>query len=130
MRDDVKKIGIIGAGVGGLITAKTFLEETFARVWDFLVVCNGLYSTPHIPSFPKQDQFEGRIVHFSHFQDPEHTKGAHAVVVGFGKSAFDRAEEIAAPADQRIMQAADLLSSCKNIYGSRAGNAAVLWKKV
>ena len=27
MRSDVNNIGIIGAGVGGLIAAKTFLEE-------------------------------------------------------------------------------------------------------
>jgi cation diffusion facilitator CzcD-associated flavoprotein CzcO/uncharacterized protein YjbI with pentapeptide repeats len=199
MRDDVKKIGIIGAGVGGLITAKTFLEEgfdcdvyerkgslggvwesgyhslhlqlpkdsyefldwpmpssfptfpscdqivsylnsyarhfrvfkkiqfncrvdklerredgegwiirfcdtktkeTFARACDFVVVCNGLYSTPRIPCFPKQDQFEGRIVHSSLFQDPEHAKGAHVVVVGFGKSALDRAEEVAVLAEK------------------------------
>ena len=194
MRTDIKKIGIIGAGVGGLITAKTFLEEgfdcevyerkgslggvwdsgyhslhlqlpresyefldwpmpssypafpscdqivsylnsyarhfrvfkkiqfhcrvdklerqkdgegwiirfydtksqeTFERAYDFVVVCNGLYSTPRMPSFPNQDQFEGRIIHSSLFQDPEQAKATNVVVLGFGKSALDRAEEVA-----------------------------------
>ncbi len=199
MRNDVKKIGIIGAGVGGLIAAKTFLEEgfdcevierkgslggvwesgyhslrlqlpkesyefldwpmpasyptfpscdqivsylnayarhfrvfkkihfnrwvdklerrpdgkgwvirchdtkskeKFEKTFDFVVVCNGLYSTPHIPSLPDQDRYEGRIIHSSLFQDPESAKGTRVVVVGFGKSALDRAEEVAQLADE------------------------------
>ncbi|MGI9233241.1 MAG: pentapeptide repeat-containing protein [Woeseiaceae bacterium] len=199
MRNDVKKIGIIGAGVGGLITAKTFLEEGFdcevlerkgslggvwasgyhslrlqlpkesyefldwpmpasypafpscdqivsylnayarhfrvfkkiqfncrvdkllrrpddkgwvvrfhdtkneqqlERAYDFVVVCNGLYSTPRIPTFPDQDQFQGQVIHSSMFQDPERARDTNVVVVGFGKSALDRAEEVAEVADQ------------------------------
>ncbi|MDH3767409.1 MAG: pentapeptide repeat-containing protein [Gammaproteobacteria bacterium] len=199
MKSDVKKIGIIGAGVGGLIAAKTFLEEgfdceilerkdslggvwangyhslrlqlpkesyefldwpmpvsfptfpscdqivsylnsyarhfrvfkkiqfncrvdklkrradkngwtlhcydtnrneEFEKTFDFVIVCNGLYSTPRIPSFPNQDQFKGRIVHSSMFLDPERAQGTNVVVVGFGKSALDRAEEFAQLADR------------------------------
>ncbi len=194
MRSDVKKIGIIGAGVGGLIAAKTFLEEGFdcevferkgslGGVWengyhslrlqlpkesyefldwpmpasyptfpscdqivsylnsyarhfrifkkiqfncrvkklvrqpdqkgwivryhdtkideeieksfDLIVVCNGLYSTPRIPSFINQEQFKGRIVHSSLFREPELAPSTKVVVVGFGKSALDRAEDAA-----------------------------------
>lgn len=196
--DDVKKIGIIGAGVGGLIAAKTFLEEgfdcevlerkaslggvwqnayhslrlqlpkesyefldwpmpasyptypscdqivsylssyarhfrvfnkiqfnccveriarpadgkgwifncvdmkrqhAFERHYDLVVVCNGLYSTPRVPPFPNQDAFQGRIVHSSLFQDPELAQDANVVVVGFGKSALDRAEDAARRAE-------------------------------
>jgi len=199
MRSDVKKIGIIGAGVGGLIAAKTLLEEGFdcevlerkgslGGVWDngyhslrlqlpkesyefldwpmpasypkypscdqivsylnsyarhfrifkriqfncsvdglerpsgdkgwmiqchnmkrdekyekqydFVVVCNGLYSSPRTPVFPDQDKFEGRIVHSSLFQDPELAQDSKVVVVGFGKSALDRAEDAAQRAEQ------------------------------
>ncbi|MBT8103176.1 MAG: pentapeptide repeat-containing protein [Gammaproteobacteria bacterium] len=200
MRNDTKKIGIIGAGVGGLIAAKTFLEEgfdcevlerkgslggvwesgyhslhlqlpkesyefldwpmpasfptfpscdqivsylnayarhfrvfkkihfhsrvdklekrpgdhgwiarchdtkrgeDFERSFDFVIVCNGLYSTPQIPRFPNQDRFKGRIVHSSQFQDPEILQDTNVVVVGFGKSALDRAEEFA-PIAKRV----------------------------
>jgi len=199
MKSDVKKIGIIGAGVGGLIAAKTFLEEGFdcevlerkgsiGGVWesgyhslrlqlpkdsyefldwpmpasyptfpscdqivsylnsyarhfrilkkiqfgcrvdkmqrrtdkngwtlicydaisnkeyeksfDFVVVCNGLYSTPRVPSFPNQGEFKGCVIHSSLFQDPELARGTNVVVVGFGKSALDRAEEVAGIADR------------------------------
>ncbi len=199
MRSDVEKIGIIGAGVGGLIAAKTFIEEGFdcevlerkgslggvwetgyhslrlqlpkesyefldwpmpasypkypscdqivsylnsyarhfrvikkiqfncqvdklerrpdengwilrchdtrrneeyVKAYDFVIVCNGLYSSPRIPSFPDQDKFTGRIVHSSLFQDLELAQDSKVVVVGFGKSALDRAEDAAQRADQ------------------------------
>jgi dimethylaniline monooxygenase (N-oxide forming) len=75
-------------------------EEEIERAFDFVVVCNGLYSTPRIPSFPNQDQFDGSIIHSSMFQDPERTRDTRVVVVGFGKSALDRAEEVAQLADR------------------------------
>ena len=199
MRSDVEKIGIIGAGVGGLIAAKTLIEEGFdcevlerkgslggvwetgyhslrlqlpkesyefldwpmpasypkfpscdqivsylnsyarhfrvvkkiqfncrvdklerrpdekgwilrchdtkrdeecVKAYDFIIVCNGLYSTPRMPTFPNQDQFTGRIVHTSLFQDPEIAPDSKVVVVGFGKSALDRVEDAAQRADQ------------------------------
>ena len=199
MRSDIEKIGIIGAGVGGLIAAKTFIEEgfdcevleskgslggvwetgyhslrlqlpkesyefldwpmpasypkfpscdqivsylnsyarhfrvvkkiqfncrvdklerrpgekgwtlrchdtkrneDFEKAYDFVIICNGLYSMPRIPSFPNQHQFKGRIVHSSLFQDLELTQDSKVVVVGFGKSALDRAEDAAQRADQ------------------------------
>lgn len=199
MRSDVKKIGIIGAGVGGLIAAKTLLEEgfdceileqksslggvwdngyhslrlqlpkesyefldwpmpasyprfpscdqivsylnsyarhfrifrriqfdchvdkftrksgqegwllechdakrneRFEKAYDFVVVCNGLYSSPRTPKFPNQEKFEGRIVHSSLFQDPELAQNSNVVVIGFGKSALDRAEDAVQRAKQ------------------------------
>ena len=199
MRNDVKKIGIIGAGVGGLIAAKTLIEEGFdcevlerkgslGGVWetgyhslrlqlpkesyefldwpmpgsyprfptcdqivsylnsyarhfrvikkiqfncrveklerrsdgegwtlrchdtkrnntiekkyDFIIVCNGLYSSPRVPEFANQDKFKGRIVHSSKFQVQELGQESQVVVVGFGKSALDRAEDAAQQANQ------------------------------
>jgi len=75
-------------------------EEEFVKEFDLVVVCNGLYSTPKIPNFPNQDQFLGRIVHSSLFHDLEQAEGTKVVVIGFGKSALDRAEDVVALADQ------------------------------
>ncbi len=74
--------------------------EPLEKAYDFVIVCNGLYSTPHLPEFPNQDQFKGRIVHSSLFHDLELARDSKVVVVGFGKSALDRAEDAAQRADE------------------------------
>jgi dimethylaniline monooxygenase (N-oxide forming) len=71
-----------------------------SKEFDFIVVCNGLYSTPLVPSYPNQDQFEGRVLHSSLFRDPELAEGRRVVVVGFGKSALDTAENTAQLSDE------------------------------
>lgn len=72
-------------------------EEQF----DFVVVCTGLFSNvPHMPSFPGQDDFEGRIIHVSALTDREQLENKRVAVVGFGKSATDAALESAAVASK------------------------------
>ena len=71
-----------------------------SKEFDFIVVCNGLYSTPQVPSYPNQAQFEGRVLHSSLFRDPELAEGRRVVVVGFGKSALDTAENAAQLSDE------------------------------
>ena len=65
------------------------------RFFDFVVVCNGICSTPSVPSFEGADGFEGQIIHSSEFNDTEIVRGRKVVVVGAGKSAFDCAETAA-----------------------------------
>jgi dimethylaniline monooxygenase (N-oxide forming) len=70
-------------------------DEEIEKAFDLVVVSNGLYSTPYTPRFPNQEQFKGRIIHSSLFQDPELAQDTRVVVVGFGKSALDRVEDAA-----------------------------------
>lgn len=56
---------------------------------DFVVVCNGLFSRPHVPSIPGGERFEGAVVHSSELRDKHLGPEARVVVVGAGKSALD-----------------------------------------
>src|SRR4029434_1402273 len=56
---------------------------------DFVVVCNGVFSEPHVPRFEGQELFRGVIVHSSRLSEPEIVRGKRVVVVGAGKSALD-----------------------------------------
>ena len=75
-------------------------EERF----DFFVVCTGLFSNKaHMPSFPKQDDFAGKIIHVSALTDREQLVNKKVAVVGFGKSATDAALESAAVATKTCL---------------------------
>lgn len=65
--------------------------------FDYLVVCNGIFSIPSIPGFPGSAAFKdagGRILHTSQFTDLEDARNKHVLVVGYGKSSCDVANAI------------------------------------
>jgi len=57
--------------------------------FDHLVICNGVFSKPHIPQIEGRDKFEGEIIHSSQFTYKEMIRGKRVTVVGGGKSAMD-----------------------------------------
>jgi cation diffusion facilitator CzcD-associated flavoprotein CzcO len=57
--------------------------------FDFVVVCNGVFSEPHVPRFDGQELFRGVVVHSSRLSEPGMLLGKRVVVVGAGKSALD-----------------------------------------
>jgi dimethylaniline monooxygenase (N-oxide forming) len=66
-----------------------------AHDFDFVIVCNGMFSIPSIPLLPGRDEFEragGVVLHSSQLRDTATLEGRNAIVVGFGKSALDMAE--------------------------------------
>lgn len=66
--------------------------------FDFLVVCNGIFSTPSIPEFPGAREFVnagGRICHTSEFTHLEEARGKQVIIVGYGKSSCDVANATA-----------------------------------
>ena len=61
---------------------------------DFLIVCNGIFSLPFVPSFEGADEFRkagGQLLHTSEFTQEEDARGKHVIVVGYGKSSCDLA---------------------------------------
>lgn len=63
------------------------LQQTSS--FDFVAVCNGVFSVPDIPSVDGHDRFVGEIFHSSGLVDPKALRGKNVVVVGAGKSALD-----------------------------------------
>jgi dimethylaniline monooxygenase (N-oxide forming) len=70
-------------------------HSEIAQDFDFVVVCNGVFSEPCIPEFAGRDEFEangGQVLHSSALRDLDQIEGRSVLVVGFGKSALDIAE--------------------------------------
>jgi cation diffusion facilitator CzcD-associated flavoprotein CzcO len=63
--------------------------------FDYVVVCNGVFSEPFIPSIDGMEQFEGQVLHSSELADDGALAGKRVIVVGAGKSAHDCALWIA-----------------------------------
>ncbi len=67
-------------------------QEERSEAFDFLTICNGIFSAPAVPAFPGDDAFReagGKICHSSEFTDLEEARGKHVVVIGYGKSSCD-----------------------------------------
>lgn len=65
--------------------------ETVER-FDWLIVCNGIFSIPSVPAYPGADAFRqagGLLAHTSEFTRLEDARGKHVVVIGYGKSSCD-----------------------------------------
>jgi cation diffusion facilitator CzcD-associated flavoprotein CzcO len=68
------------------------------HVVDWLIVCNGIFSTPAIPAWPGAEAFVaagGAIAHTSQFSDGDAARAKHVLVIGYGKSSCDVAGAVA-----------------------------------
>lgn len=60
--------------------------------FDFLTICNGIFSAPAVPDLPGAAEFKaagGTIRHSSEFLKEADARGKHVVVIGYGKSSCD-----------------------------------------
>lgn len=93
--------GAGGSHPGFRITARPVDASTppVDHDFDYVVVCNGVFSQPFIPDFKGGEQFAGDIVHSSQFARIQRLKGKRVIVVGSGKSALDCASFAGREAD-------------------------------
>jgi cation diffusion facilitator CzcD-associated flavoprotein CzcO len=76
---------------GWVVTTKGVKGEQ-QQEFDFVIICNGTFSIPKVPTIPGMQEFiaaGGKILHSTEFNSSEQIAGKRLVVVGFGKSAAD-----------------------------------------
>ena len=60
--------------------------------FDFLIICNGIYSDPFVPAFEGLEEFTaagGRVCHTIDFHSAEEARDKNLVLIGYGKSSCD-----------------------------------------
>jgi hypothetical protein len=70
--------------------------------FDAVIICNGHYNTPLIPSLPadyRQIEFKGKVMHSIDYDNPSQFKGLKVLVIGSKSSGTDLAREISTVAD-------------------------------
>jgi dimethylaniline monooxygenase (N-oxide forming) len=87
-------------------------SEFLSLTFDYLVVCNGIFSEPFVPSYPGADDFElngGQVLHTSEFHRQQDAEGKHVVVVGYGKSSCDVASAVSEVSTSTTVVARELI---------------------
>ncbi|XP_049964048.1 uncharacterized protein LOC126484543 [Schistocerca serialis cubense] len=77
-------------------------EET-VHEFDAVMVCNGHYFLPFVPSLPGSEKFRGRQTHSHDYRVPSLFKGRRVVVVGAGPSGMDLTLDISSQAELVIL---------------------------
>jgi len=91
------------------------------RRFDYLVVCNGIFSEPAVPAFAGADAFVaagGRVCHTSEFTRLEDARGKHVLVVGYGKSSCDVASATVGTSRSTTVLARNLIWKIPKKFGN------------
>ncbi|MEU8082393.1 NAD(P)/FAD-dependent oxidoreductase [Micromonospora sp. NPDC049101] len=87
-------------------------EPVTVQRYDHLIVANGIFCDPVVPSFDGHAGFAaagGRVLAAGEFHDIEAARGRNVLVVGYGKSSCDVAVPLSEVAAQTQVVARDLL---------------------
>jgi cation diffusion facilitator CzcD-associated flavoprotein CzcO len=82
---------VVPDGVEWVVTSRS-KETSSTGVFDRVVVANGVFCEPALPSYPGLAEFEeagGRLIAGTELHDANDAKGKNVLVVGYGKSACD-----------------------------------------
>ena len=64
-------------------------------IFDFVIVCSGVFSTPFIPEIPGLNTFSGSVIHARDYKTPDLVEGQSVAVVGNAFSGCEIAVEVA-----------------------------------
>ncbi|GAB0095738.1 Flavin-containing monooxygenase [Sergentomyia squamirostris] len=72
------------------ITTKDLANNRmFSSIFDFVLICNGINNSPHIPIYRDQDKFLGKQLHSHEYRSKDIFRGEQVLIVGSGASAYD-----------------------------------------
>ncbi|MEU1588296.1 NAD(P)/FAD-dependent oxidoreductase [Micromonospora sp. NPDC005710] len=111
---EVASAELVNDETGWLVTSRPAgtRDPLTVERYDHLIVANGIFSDPVVPSFAGQASFTaagGRVLATGEFHDIEEARGRNVVVIGYGKSSCDVAVPVSDVAAQTHVVARELL---------------------
>ncbi len=87
----VERTEAIDGGAGGWTIHTQQYGQDSQTIVDFLVVCNGVFNEPNVPSLPGRELYGGTVLHSTEVRQHhlDAAKNQKVAVVGFAKSAHD-----------------------------------------
>ncbi|KAH8805945.1 flavin dependent monooxygenase-like protein [Xylogone sp. PMI_703] len=103
------------------VTSKSVIDGRCTnQMYDAVVIANGHYSSPYVPSVPGIEAFKvahpSIISHAKVYRNPEAFKGKKVIVVGGGPSAFDIGNQISRVCKSPLLNS--VLSPMAHVAGS------------
>ena len=80
--------------ISSIWRTKDGMQRVEHEAFDYLIVCNGIFSIPSVPRYAGVDQWRqagGKIVHTSQYNDLDDARDKNVLVIGYGKSSCDAA---------------------------------------
>lgn len=91
----VKSVTPKADGGWTVVTVDLKSKQLQTEEFDAVMVCNGHYSKPFLPTLPGADVFQGQTLHSHDYRTPDAFKGRNVVVIGAGPSGMDLCLEVA-----------------------------------
>ena len=118
---EVVKADLDASGDKPRWTVEATGEHAGTEEFDFVVVANGIFSLPFIPTYAGQEEFEaagGRVCAPSEVHSLDEVRGKHTLVIGYGKSSCDIASAITGTTASTTVVARNLLWKMpKKLFG-------------
>ncbi|XP_058169963.1 senecionine N-oxygenase-like [Anopheles ziemanni] len=81
---------------GWTVRIRNLTDESInTQSFDFVLICNGHYHTPHIPEYVGRENFRGMQLHSHDYRKPDIFRGQNVLVIGAGPSGTDLTLEAA-----------------------------------
>lgn len=100
----VARVEAINGGAGGWMIHTRQHGQPDQTSVDFLVVCNGVFNEPNMPTIPGRELFGGTVLHSTELRQ-HHLDAARqqkVAVVGFAKSAHDILSQVSSVSEKPV----------------------------
>jgi len=90
VKHSVKEVSYDDARKTFSVTVKNLVKnEEYSQEFDKVLVAAGHFSTPHVPTFPGIETFDGRVLHAHDFRNAREFTGKNCLLIGASYSAED-----------------------------------------
>lgn len=97
LQTEVQKVNLTADNKWKIETRHIKDEEARILFFDFLIICNGIFSDPFIPYYKGVEDFKasgGQLLHSSQLNDLSRVANRDILIVGYGKSSCDIANAV------------------------------------
>lgn len=90
VKHSVKKVKYDESRKTFTVAVKNLVKnEEYSQEFDRVIVAAGHFSTPHVPTFPGIETFDGRVLHAHDFRNAREFTGKNVLLIGASYSAED-----------------------------------------